>query len=140
MIDDKNQRGLIRNYLGYLFTDNGFADDSDIDTDDIYSEVKFKKNKWTVSIVTTAHGTKISLSIISPTNDFGFLSHYFKTVDKDYSKTESNTKNLGDNLRFYSEFLKTYGQDIFTADTKRLTEILVFIKKEQIKWVEPLTK
>jgi hypothetical protein len=140
MTENKNTQRQITEHFGYLVTDHGFADDLGVSTDDIYSEVRFRKNDWTISIVTTAHGTKISLKLISPTDDFGFLNHYFNTVETDYNKTEKKTKSLLDNIRFHSEFLKTNGKDLLTADTQGLTEILAFIKSEQMKWVEPLMK
>ncbi len=140
MTEDKNIQRQIREHFDYLITDFGFVDDLNVDTDDIYSGVKFKKNDWIISIVTIAHGTKISLNLISPTHDFGFLSHYFKTVETDYNKTDQRTRNLLDNIRFHSEFLRTNGKDILTADTQRLTDILDFTKAEQMKWVEPLMK
>jgi len=140
MTKEKNIQRQIRERFDYLITDFGFVDDLKVDTDDIYSEVRFKKNDWIISIVTTAHGTKISLNLISPTDDFGFLSHYFKTVEKGYNKADRRTKNLKDNIRFHSEFLRTNGKEILTADTQRLTDILDFTKSEQIKWVGPLMK
>ncbi len=140
MTENKNIRGLIREHFSYLITDYDFVDDLDLDTDDIYSEVRFRKNDWKVSIVTTAHGTKISMRLISPKNDFGFLSHYFDAVDKEYKKTEGGTKNLGESIRYYSELLRTKGLDILTADSGRLTTILELIKVEHDKWIKPLMK
>jgi hypothetical protein len=139
MTDDKNIRELIKEHFNYLVTDYGFVDDPEIKADKIYSEVRFKKNDWTISIVTTAHGTKISMNLISPEDDFGFLNHYFKTVDKGY-ETKSKTKTLGDNIQFHSDFLRSHGQDLSRADPKRLTDILSLTKSEQMKWVEPLTR
>jgi len=140
MTEDKNIRGLIREHFSYLITDYDFVDDPNIDTDNIYSEVRFKKNDWKVSIVTTAHGTKISMTLISPKDDFGFLSHYFNMVDHDYKKNESGTKNLRDSLRFYSDFLRTHGHEILTTDSERLKKILELIKAEHEKWIKPLMK
>jgi hypothetical protein len=140
MTENKSIQRQIREHFSYLMTDDGFSDDLSVSTDDSYPEVRFKKNDWAISIVTTAHGTKISLNLISPTGDFGFLSHYFKTIETDYNKTEGKTKNLMDNIRFHSDFLRTNGKDILIADTKRLTEILEFIKSEQMKWIQPLMK
>ena len=139
MTENNNIQRLIREQFSYLVTDCDFFDDPNTDTDDIYSEVRFKKNDWKISIVTTAHGTKISLNLISPTDDFGFLSHYLTAIDTDYDKTEKGTRNLQENIRFQSQFLRTNGKDILAFDTQRLTRILDFIKLEQLKWVEPLT-
>jgi hypothetical protein len=138
MTENKNIRGLIRESFSYLVTDHNFIDD--IHTEDIYSEVKFKKNDWTVSVATTAHGTKISMKLISPMDDFGFLSHYFNTVDKEYKRTESETKNVEDSIRYYSECLRTHGLDILTADSAQLTKILELIKVEHDKWIKPPMK
>lgn len=140
MTENKIIQRQIREHFGYLVTDYGFVDDLNSDTDNIYSEARFKKNDWVISIVTTAHGTKISLNLISPKNYFGFLSHYFKTVETNYNKTDKRMKDLLDNIQFHSGFLKTNGKDILTGDAQRLTDILDFIKLEQMKWVEPLMK
>jgi hypothetical protein len=140
MTENKTIRGLIAEYFSYLVTDHDFIDDTDIHTHDIYSEVRFKKNDWRVSVAITEHGTKISMKLISPVDDFGFLSHYFNTVDKEYKKAESETKNLEDSLRYYSEFLRIHGPDILKADSARLTKILELIKVEHDKWIKPLMK
>ena len=139
MADNKNIRGLIKEHFSYLITDYNFVDDPNIDTDDIYSEVRFKKNDWIISVVTTAHGTKISMKLISPSDDFGFLSHFLEKIDKNY-ETKNRTKTLDNDIQFHSDFLRIYGHDILTADPERLIGILDYTKSEQMKWAEPLMK
>ena len=71
---------------------------------------------------------------------FGYLSFYFNTVDKKYDDATWATKTLSDNINYNSEFLRQNGKDILRSDSTRLTEVLEFLKTEQRKWVEPLTK
>lgn len=53
MTENKIIQRQIREHFGYLVTDYGFVDDLNVDTDGIYSEVRYKKNNWIISIVTT---------------------------------------------------------------------------------------
>ena len=140
MTDPENIRRLVRKNFDYLTTTFGFVEELNITTDNIYSEVQYKKSDWTLSIVTTAHGTKISLSLISPTGDIGFLTHYFNILDSNYENPLDRTMVLADNVKYNSGFLKIHGQDILEGNPIRLTDILDLIKIEHEKWAKPLSR
>ncbi len=139
MTSPENIRRAIQENFNYLITSFGFVEVLNFKTDKIYSEVRYKKNEWTISIVTTAHGTKISLSILSPTDDFGFLGHYFETIDNQYYE-KNNTKELAENIAFNSDFLKLNGAEVLEANHLKLTKILDIVKSKQDAWVKPLTR
>lgn len=140
MFDSKDIRGLLKKEFEFLITDYNFHENSDLDADDVYSEVRFEKNNWKISIITTSHGSKISLRLISPTNEFGFLSHYFRKLDAKFNENENKTITLIDSIHFYSEFLMKYGHDLLIADTEKLTRILGILRTEQEFWTKPLVK
>jgi hypothetical protein len=125
----------IRRNFEYLISLYGFAEDLNITTDPIYSEVRFTKNGWTISILTTSHGTKISQSLVSPEGTPGFISHLFKISDKAYEKKAMNTKDLSASISFESENLAQFGKPILEGDPIKLKKIHDTLIDEQQKWL-----
>lgn len=128
-------RNIIRENFKYLIDEFSFIEEIPINSIDIYSEVCYKKNGWTISIKTMSHGTKISISIISPTSELGFLNHYFNTLENNF-KELSRTKTIVDDIKFYSIFLKQNGKDIFEVNHTRMLEILAFVNVQQDIWTK----
>ena len=138
MIDKKNIQKVIRENFVYLKSDFNFVEE--FTNDETNSEVRYKKNDWIISIVTTAHNTKISLSIISPSNSFGFLSFYFKELDPSYGSALNLTKGLEADIKYNSDFLKSKCLDILEGNPKHLNQILELVKSEHLKYMKPLLR
>lgn len=138
--DPKEIQKLIRQEFNYLTTSYGFVELIDSTIDNFYSQVKFKKNNWILSIVTISHGSKISIRLESPNGDMGFLHYYFKISDNQYEKSERLSNNLDENIKFNSSYLKQYGKDILEGDNLFLIKIFELLETEHEKWVKPLLK
>jgi hypothetical protein len=133
MTKNEIKRNLIKEKFEYLITEFSFIEDLNLTKDNIYSEVRYKKSDWTISIVTIAHGSKISLSLISPNNDFGFINYYLKVLDKSFEDKLNKINNFEENVKFHADFLKQNGDKITSGKNNLLTEILEFITKEHDK-------
>lgn len=130
-------RTRIRNRFAYLTNEQGFSEDTNITSDDIYSEVRFIKNTWIISIKTISHGTDISLKLISPKQEFGFLYHYFRKRRTSINLDDCTTE-LDKNIKRAAELLRTHGTEILEANSEQLINIMNFLTDEQKKAMEKL--
>lgn len=131
----QKNREIIRANFQYLISTFGFEEEPESKSDAFYSEVRYTKNDWVISIKTTAHGTKISLRLISPQGDFGLLSLLFQLSDKTYMDAYWNTKDITANIRLNSDYLSRLGQPILKGDPIQLKETLDTLLEEHKKWL-----
>ncbi len=136
-MNSEDIRTRIRNRFSYLTNEHNFSEDTNISTDDVYSEVRFVKNNWTISIKTISHGTNISLMLISPEQEFGFLSHYLKDSRITVSLDDC-TDQLDKNVKRTAELLRTQGSELLEANSEHLMNLLNFLTKEQQKAIKKL--
>ncbi len=129
------KKALIRTNFEYLVSSYGFHEDLNITSDPIYSEVRFTKTGWTISILTIAHGTKISLRLDSPQGISGFLSHLFQIFDKHYDKRVESTNDILASIRLESDCLSQFGKPILEGDPIQMKKILDTLIDEQGKWL-----
>jgi hypothetical protein len=129
------KKALIRANFEYLISLHGFDEDLNITSDPIYSEVRFTKTGWTISILTIAHGTKISLRLESPQGISGFLSHLFQIFDKRYNKRAETTNDILASIRLESDCLSQFGKPILEGDPIQMKKILDTLIDEQEKWL-----
>ena len=132
------KKTFVRTNFQYLISKYGFVEDLNVTSDQIYSEVRFIKSGWTISISTMAHGTKISLRLESPQGQSGFLSHLFRISDKSYDKRFENTNNLFANIQLESKCLSQFGKSILEGDTIQMKRVLDTLVDEQEKWLRKI--
>ena len=136
-MNSENIRTRIRDRFAYLTNEHNFSEDTNISSDDVYSEVRYVKNNWTISIKTISHGTNISLTLISPEQEFGFLSHHF-TKSRPTVNLDDCTDQLDKNIKQTAELLRIDGSDLLEANPKQLSNLLDFLTEEQQKMVNNL--
>lgn len=155
MTNEKQIQGFIREKFAYLLTGHGFIEDF-VDIDDFYSEVRLKKNNWILSIVTSDHGTNISIKLIHPNKEYYSLYYYFKTLDSDYNRLTSRIKLVAPinydteflnqnralvyNIKYLAEFIKHNGQEILESNPTRLIEIFKMLKTKHEEVIEKISK
>ncbi len=155
MKNEKHIQGFIRENFAYLLTGHGFIEDFD-DIDDFYSEVRLKKNNWILSIVTSDHGTNISIKLFDPNKEFYSLYHYFETLDSEYNRLTSRIKLVAPinydteflnhhralvyNIKYLAEFIKHNGQEILESNPIRLIEIFKMLKTKHEVDIEKISR
>jgi hypothetical protein len=130
------KKALIRTNFEYLVSLYGFDEDINVTSDPIYSEVRYTKTGWTISILTIAHGTKISLRLESPQGTTGFLSHLFQIFDKHYAKSSENTRDLLASICLESACLSQFGKPILEGnpiEMKKIHDTLIDEQKKRLK-------
>jgi hypothetical protein len=95
-------------------------------SDECYAEVQFKKNDWRIAVLTTAHGTRITLVLVSPDGERGFLSHL---ADREPGA------DLLDDIRVQALFLQEHGLALLQGSVHDFKSVLETITERQLKWV-----
>lgn len=124
----------IKTEFAFLVDSYGFSEVSAMPpSDDIYSEVHFEKKNWKIAILTTAHGTKVSLQLILPDGIRGFLSHLF---EPELSKSSKNKfgGNIYDDIKYESQCLLNYGSMLLKGETIDFERVLGTITNKQQQW------
>jgi hypothetical protein len=132
----ENNRNLIRQGFDFLKTDYGYQEDFNLIENNIYSQVLYVKNNWKVSITTIAYNRKVSIKLLSPEGDAGFLDYYFGHLEKKYDATPMLIDSLVEDITYKSYILKTFGQLIHEANPVRLREILGEIISQHTTWIK----
>jgi len=134
-------RELIRQEFGFLTTEYGYLEDFNLTEDNIYSQVLYAKNNWRISITTISYDRRLSLRLLSPKEQSGFLDYYFSFLDKNYDRNIKSVSTLDKDIKYKSNFLRTNAQAILVANPLQLNEVLditinghnIWIKENNLK-------
>jgi hypothetical protein len=128
LTNSEQTREHIKSEFQFLIDSNGFILESDFD-DPIYSEVQYCKDGWTISIKTIAHGTKVSLMLVSPSEEIGFIAHLFPEKDQ-------NTKSVLESIKYNSSCFKEYGKSILNGSPQEFDTVLSELKRRQLELID----
>lgn len=120
-------RAAIRRHFAFL-VEHGYTEmPVSPPTAECYAEVHFQKSHWRIAVLTTAHSTKVTMHIILPDGQRGFLSHL--------GDSESGADVMGD-IQSKAHFLREHGLELLEGNTDAFRRVLNAIIKRQQKWIE----
>lgn len=120
-------RDAIRKHFGFLL-EHGFTEVEPCpQTDDGYAEMNFAKSNWRIAVLTTSHGTKITLHIISPDGRRGFLSHLGN------SKSESDVMS---EIQSKAKFLQKNGLSLLQGNASDFQSVFEAVTEKHQQWIK----
>jgi len=96
-------------------------------SDECYAEVHFQKNEWRIAALTTAHGTRITLELVSPEGERGFLSHL---------SDRKPGVDVMDDIRVKAQLLQEDGVALLQGSVHDFENVLETVTKRQQQWIE----
>jgi hypothetical protein len=128
-------RKAIRQEFAFLIETYGYLDvPVSPSSDEIYAEVHFMKEDWRIAVLTTAHGSRATVQIISPKSQRGSFYHLVDSKATKVARSEIEADLFGD-IRYQAQCLREYGVPILEGDQRDFESVFKLISEKQRKWL-----
>jgi hypothetical protein len=128
-------RQAIRREFAFLIDAYGFSEEPVFPpSDDIYAEVHFKKEEWRIAVLTTAHGTQVSMELVSPDGERFSFSYILDSKSAKLARTRFEPGLLGD-IRCKAGCLQTYGSSLLRGSRHDFESAFEMMRSKHRRWI-----